>query len=92
MKRGAQPGNKNAVGKGQFKEALKRAMARKSGNVTDGLVKVAEKLLESVDNGEAWAIQEVANRFDGKPTVIVGGDEDNPVVTRIERVIIRPEN
>ena len=35
--------------------------------------------------GEAWAIAEVANRFDGKPAqaVTVAGDKDNPLQTSI---------
>lgn len=45
---------------------------------------------------ETAAAREVGNRLDGKPAqAIVGGDEDdNPinVLTKIERVIVKPDN
>jgi hypothetical protein len=46
--------------------------------------------------GDSWAVQQVADRLDGKPAqAVIGGDEDdNPInlLHRIERIIVRPEN
>jgi hypothetical protein len=56
-------------------------MARRSGNVSAGLEKIAESLLDSADLKEQWALREVMDRIDGKPAqAIIGGDEDEPGV------------
>lgn len=87
----AQEGNKNALNKGEFRNALRRALARKSEkSVAEGLNQVTDKLVEAAVAGEQWAIKEIADRMDGRPaqSVSVGGDEENPLklVTTIEVV------
>ena len=90
MPGGAPIGNQNAKNKGQFKEALKKALAQEHGSVSKGLVKVAASVVKSATEGEQWAVQELANRFDGKPAQVIQGDEDNPLSVKITEVILRP--
>lgn len=57
------------------------------------LREIAEKLVEEAIKGESWAIQQVADRLDGKPAqAIVGDDEADPIrmVTEIRRTIVDP--
>lgn len=55
-------GNSNArKGKEWFDALRKECVQRKA------LDKIAKVLVDKAEAGEAWAIQEVANRFDGKP-------------------------
>lgn len=52
----------------------------------------ARKLLEQ---GEVSSIREIADRLDGKvPQAVVGDDDHDPIslVSRIERVIVRPSD
>jgi len=62
--RGGQPGNDNATKNKRFYEALDRAIAQDDGKRLRG---AAEKLLTLADQGEAWAVRELADRLDGKP-------------------------
>jgi len=88
--RGGQPGNQNAKKARIFCDAIRRALAKKAnGDLSAGVDKLADKLVEEGLKGEQWAVQEIGNRLDGKPAqVIVGGDDDdNPV--RIEAIAIK---
>jgi hypothetical protein len=79
---GAQPGNQNAAKGKEFRQALKRVLARRYNTVSAGLEKVAEVLLDAAEAKEAWAAKEIMDRFDGKPAqAIVGDDEYDPVRT-----------
>lgn len=81
METGAQPGNRNAAKGKEFRQALRRVLARRYNTVSEGLEKVAELLLDAAEAKEAWAAKEIADRFDGKPAqAIIGGDEDQPPV------------
>lgn len=89
MMAGAPVGNHNAAKGKEFRQALKRAMARKSGTVSAALEKIAEQLMAAAEQSEPWAIKEIADRFDGKPAqAIVGGDEDDPPIT-VREILIR---
>ncbi len=90
-----QPGNRaNPGGKPKekaFADAVRVAVNREE----DGrkkLAQLAEKLIACALAGEGWAMQQIADRLDGKPAqAIIGGDEDDPaiaVVTRIELVTL----
>lgn len=64
--RGGQPGNRNSTkGKAWF-DALRKECVQK-----DALQKIAAVVVEKAIAGEPWAIQEVGNRFDGKPAQAV---------------------
>lgn len=93
---GAPIGNQNAARARRWREAILRALARKSGSVEAGLDAAADKLaLLAIDDGDRWALEEIGDRVDGKPAqaLIHQGDEDGgPVkVERIERVIRRAD-
>lgn len=93
MESGAQPGNTNATKGKEYRQALKRALARKSKkNVSAGLEAIALKLIEAAYLGEAWAIKEIADRIDGKPAqAIVGGDDDDNPIQLIGRIrLVKP--
>ena len=63
-------GNQNGGGEVrlQFREALRRVLARQSRqNVVKGLESIARQLVKSAKAGEGWAIREIADRIDGKP-------------------------
>jgi chloramphenicol 3-O-phosphotransferase len=79
----AHQGNQNAKKAKRFESAITRALAKiaEGAGVEAGIDKLAEKLVASAQAGEQWALQEVANRLDGKPaqSVTVGGDEENPI-------------
>lgn len=84
-----QSGNPKGVPKKElrFRAALDRAMAQDD---SKRLREAAESLLSSAAKGEPWAIKELADRLDGKPSQIMtlAGDPDSPLIQRVERVIV----
>jgi hypothetical protein len=83
-------GNQNAARAKKWREAIMRALARKSGSVEAGLDAAADKLaIMAIDQADKWALEEIGNRLDGKPAQAIVGDDDLPpvrTVTRIELV------
>lgn len=74
----APEGNSNAKkGKAWFDALRKECVQR------DALSKIAKVLVDKAEAGEAWAIQEVANRFDGKPAqaLQLSGEDGGPIET-----------
>lgn len=74
----APAGNTNAKkGKAWF-DALRKELIQR-----DALDKIAAKVVQAALDGERWAVEEIANRMDGKPAqaVTVSGDPDNPLET-----------
>ncbi len=72
-----QSGNPNGGPKDKaFADALRIAVNADDGDGTKKLRRIAEKLVTCALNGESWAIQQVADRLDGKPaqeaTLMVG--------------------
>lgn len=87
---GAPEGNQNAKKGRDWTQAIRKALAHYSGEgATAGMEKLARKIIEAAENGDAWALKEIGDRIEGKPaqSMTVLGDEDAPLVTRIERVI-----
>ncbi len=79
---GAPEGNDNAHKGAQWKQAIKRALAHKSGKTyREGLDLVATKFIEAAEQGDAWAIKDLADRIDGKPaqSLDIGGELNIPV-------------
>jgi hypothetical protein len=62
----APTGNHNARKGKEWFDALRKECVQRG-----SLDKIAKVLLDKAESGEAWAIQEVANRFDGKPAQAV---------------------
>jgi hypothetical protein len=78
MAAGAPKGNSNAAKGKDFKDALRKALANGG---ESKLPSIAEKLVDLAVSGEQWAIQEVANRLDGRPAqeVAVTGEGGGPL-------------
>lgn len=89
---GAPTGNQNAAKGRQWRDAINRALAKSGGTVDKGVVQVAQVLVEQALAGEQWAVLEIGNRLDGKPAqaLIHQGDDEAPLVMKIERVIVDP--
>ena len=87
-------GNQNGKKARIWAESLKRALARYTGDsVEAGLDRIADRVVKSAIEDpmeEAKdAINEIANRCDGKPAqAVIGGDDDDPPL-RVEGIAIR---
>lgn len=93
MSGSGQPGNKNAAKAKRWKAALERALATEGGGTVDaGLDKIAIKRVHQAFAGDRDAIEDIANRLDGKPAqAIIGGDTDDaPVQVQARVVLVRP--
>ena len=103
---GAPKGNKNsAVGK-QGRYALELALRHyePGKSVEDVEVVSTIKTLvmmwwpiitNAMENGDLQAMKEINDRLDGRAaqSLTISGDEENPVViTKVERVIVKPTN
>jgi len=77
MPGGAPEGNENAAKAKLFHDGLRRALARSGKTVDGGLNKVCDQLVKAANNGEQWAIKEVADRIEGKApqAISLGNDE-----------------
>jgi len=64
---GAPGGNDNAKKGKMFYDALRKILVQ---NDQLKLRKISEKLAESAEKGEAWAIKEIMDRMDGKPVAV----------------------
>lgn len=88
---GAPIGNQNAVRAKRWTQAIERALDRRSrvGQI-QALDELADKLLDAGYAGEQWALKELGDRIEGKPTQVVAGDAENPLelIGRIERVVV----
>jgi hypothetical protein len=71
-------GNSNAKKGREWFDALRKECVQRK-----ALEALATKVVDLALAGERWAVEEVANRFDGKPaqSVTVAGDPDNPLET-----------
>ena len=69
---GAPQGNTNAVKGMDCRQALKRALSRKSGKTyREGLDAVMDEYVVQACAGESWAIRDMIDRLDGKPAQAV---------------------
>lgn len=60
-------GNQHAKKAKIWEQALKRALARWSGEtVHAGLDKIADTVVKAAASGDMWAIKEIGDRIDGK--------------------------
>lgn len=88
MDSGGQPGNQNAAKAKRWQKALERALARAGGEVDMGLDGIADKVVAAAQTGDVAAWKEIGDRMDGKPSQAIVGDPEQPLIHRIERVII----
>ena len=78
----APKGNDNAGEGKRWRSALRRALAR-AGNVDidAGLDLCADKLVSAAIRGSPWAIEHIAERFDGKATQVIQATVEHTVTT-----------
>ena len=75
-----QSGNPGGRQKGEkiWRDALRRAIARREDDDPQALEKLADKLVSMASEGDIAALRELADRLDGKPkqqTEITGGED-----------------
>lgn len=96
---GAPEGNDNASRGCDWRDAIRRALAKKGKDIDGdaaafrkGIDAVAEKFIEAASNGDAWAMKELGDRTDGKPVqaVELGGPGGGPVTAQLNYVPICP--
>lgn len=83
-KSGAPLGNDNATKARPWSDAIRRAVARLD-NTGDGsgLNRLAEKLLDKVQEGDMTAIKEFGDRYEGKvPNVIEGTGPGGSIIVQ----------
>jgi len=76
-----------------FRDAL-RMQLKEAGDDHKALRIIAAKLIEKAQEGDMQAIKELADRTDGKVPQAIVGDEDEPpinLVSKIVREIVRPQ-
>lgn len=64
---GAPSDNQNAREGRRWREAIRRALSRAAGDIDRGLDRIADRLVARAATGDAWAIDHLAERMDGKP-------------------------
>jgi hypothetical protein len=76
-------GNQYATRARVWRQAIERALERRSASRSDGIKELdalAEKLLDAVANGDLAAIKELGDRLDGKPAQAITGDDEAPPI------------
>jgi hypothetical protein len=89
---GAPVGNRNGAKEKPWLAALNRALAKRSlESQKNALDDLAEKLLDACGEGSLPALQELANRLDGKPaqSLTVGTDPDQPFEVQRRVIFVR---
>lgn len=77
---GAPKGNSNARRAARWRDALERAESHLDGEVPGStLFKLGLNVWSQALAGDKDAIEEIANRYDGKPTNTIAGDPDAPL-------------
>lgn len=76
---GAPKGNSNAKKAKVWTAAIERALEKRSKKSFEEVDRLAEKLLDECADGNMIALKELGDRLEGKPAMVVGGDQDNPI-------------
>ena len=86
---GAPIGNKNATKNKPFLDAMRRALAQNPQKIG----RIVDKVLEKAEEGESWAVKEIADRLDGKAVQAntLEDAEGNNIVTSLEVRFVKPE-
>lgn len=89
---GAPVGNRNAAKAKQWAAAIERALEKRgAGDRLKALDELAAVLLDKCAEGDMVALKELGDRIEGKATVTVAGDEENPLfITSIEWNVRKP--
>lgn len=78
---GAPVGNQNAAKAKIVSDAIRKALAADDWK---RLREGAEKVADAYAKGEAWAVQFVADRMEGKPHQTLSGPDDSPLLAGID--------
>ena len=85
--RGGQPGNTNQSKNKPFLDAMRRALAQNPHRIAS----IVDKVLEKAEEGEPWAVKEVADRLDGKSVQATDiTSSDGTVVSAIAMSFVEP--
>ena len=86
---GAPIGNKNATKNKPFLDAMRRALAQNPQKIG----RIVDKVLEKAEEGESWAVKEVADRLDGKAVQAntLEDAEGNNITTSLEVIFRTPK-
>lgn len=85
-------GNQNALKGARWTDAINRALDQRSrAKGIEALDELAETLLMKAESGDISALKELGDRIQGKAAqaVILQGDEDNPVHSKLTIELIR---
>ncbi len=88
-KKGGQPGNQNAASQKPWKAAIERALAKRSlASKRAAIDDLAERFLQSCDEGDIPAFKELGDRLEGRSVqaVDIGIQADNPINTLMEKI------
>ena len=85
---GAPLGNNNHKNGKPFQDALRRAIAQNPQKIRN----IVDKVLDQAEEGEAWAVKEIADRLDGKAIQAntFEDSEGNNVITSLEVRFVKP--
>lgn len=94
MDRGGQPGNQNATRGRIWRDAIQRALQKRSRtDQVEALDDLAEQLLVKAQAGDVTALKELGDRLEGKSAqqITLAGDPDNPLqIEKIVREVVKP--
>src|SRR3990167_5899670 len=75
-----------------WSDALRLALNERDENGEKWLRAVARACVTAAVCRDVSAIKEIGDRLDGKPAQVIAGDPDQPIIQRIENVIIDPQD
>ena len=86
--KGGQPGNNNATKNKPFYDAIRRALVQNPHKMAN----IVDKVIEKAEEGEAWAVKEIADRLDGKAhqSTSIEDAEGNSLLQAIEVRFVKP--
>ena len=85
---GAPEGNKNSAKGKLFHGELRKVLVQEDAK---RLRAIAEKLVKSAEDGEAWAVKEIMDRMDGKPLQATSIENpDGTAITGIQVTFVKP--
>jgi hypothetical protein len=80
---GGQKGNKNAQKGTRWRDAINRALDKRSkAQGIKALDELAERLLKLCDAGDISALKELGDRLDGKPAQAITGEGGGPMIVK----------
>ena len=86
MKSGGKPGNQNAANGKDWKEAIRYALANyEDDGIERGHVprEIARVVVKRALEGDMYAIREIGDRLDGKPTQAIRGENRGNIILQI---------